>query len=928
MHKQILSMLFLFFVGASTPSANATKLQPGGAQYHMDKAPEWVMKIPAPTHPIQAHSTSGSTQILLSDTQINLLESKPVYYFHEIKVAQERAGLEQISTIKIRFNPSFETLTLHDLAVFRDGKRIDQLKTARIDLAQRERRLEEGIYDEDIEAIVVLTDVRIGDNVEYAYSITGANPVFGGKYSSIVLLNQIQPVAKLSVRVQYPAFRKIHYKLVRSDLSVNKTTQNNVRTLSLSADSLSPVRLEQDVPSIFSTLSWLQISEFETWEEVNSWSRTLYSIPNDLSPEIDIVLSKLKSESKTTKDLVAKTLAWVQNEIRYYSVSVGTSSHKPNHPNLTFRQRFGDCKDKSVLLSAMLQKLGIKAEPALVSNAIRKNVADLLPAPILFDHIIVRTQIGEETYWLDGTQTYQGKKLETLGFTPFSKALLATSPSRDLVEVIAPSQNRNGTRVVETFSVTKYGVPVKMTVEKKYIGAFAEQVRRHIATVGVKRFVELQHAEFGKSFPNIALNGEAVVNDDDADNVVTLTQSYTIPQVFVYEDGQSTVSSVYARSIIPWVRFPGTPNRKMPLSMPYPASFDHLIVFELPNKFPTTLPAPKTWGDRHLTVNNSFTIDGENLSSIYGLRVLRDEVAATDFANFSENFKQSGWPLLFSSVKIPIVERTKLRSRLEIEFAKSGLNLNNPDQADKIYLGFLRDYAIADESIRSGLLEGTLLAKAYRDRAQAASSLNRRSEALVDVNKSIKLDPTDAALILKAEIQLYNGDYQDSLVTLKSVTKDGDSARFFRNSGMAYYYLGNFNEAQLSFHKAAKVAGSSELSYSLLWLAMSVKKMGGNPANEVKNYRQALGNIWPVEVLSLMLGESKAEKLLTAAKQDEKESRMRLCEAYFFLGQLALIDGNITEAKQWFQKSINTKVIGYIEYTFSQHELKRLGQTN
>lgn len=66
------------------------------------------------------------------------------------------------------------------------------------------------------------------------------------------------------------------------------------------------------------------------------------------------------------------------------------------------RNGYGDCKDLSILLTAMLEAAGIKAEPALVS---RGDVAPNLLIPGIYapNHAIVRAEIDGQTWWLDPT---------------------------------------------------------------------------------------------------------------------------------------------------------------------------------------------------------------------------------------------------------------------------------------------------------------------------------------------------------------------------------------------------------------------------------------------------------------------------------------------------------------------------------------------
>jgi len=47
----------------------------------------------------------------------------------------------------------------------------------------------------------------------------------------------------------------------------------------------------------------------------------------------------------------------LQQTIRYMGVEVGVGSHTPTHPNAVLTRRFGDCKDKALLVLNMLDAL-------------------------------------------------------------------------------------------------------------------------------------------------------------------------------------------------------------------------------------------------------------------------------------------------------------------------------------------------------------------------------------------------------------------------------------------------------------------------------------------------------------------------------------------------------------------------------------------
>ena len=59
---------------------------------------------------------------------------------------------------------------------------------------------------------------------------------------------------------------------------------------------------------------------------------------------------------------------------------------------------------------------------------------------------------------------------------------------------------------------------------------------------------------------------------------------------------------------------------------------------------------------------------------------------------------------------------------------------------------------------------------------------------------------------------------------------------------------------------------------------------------------------------------------------DPKKNSEQHCEAYFYLGQRALLRGDQTEAIRLFKAAIETGVIRMVEYFGAQVELTRLSR--
>jgi lipoprotein NlpI len=83
---------------------------------------------------------------------------------------------------------------------------------------------------------------------------------------------------------------------------------------------------------------------------------------------------------------------------------------------------------------------------------------------------------------------------------------------------------------------------------------------------------------------------------------------------------------------------------------------------------------------------------------------------------------------------------------------------------------------------------------------------------------------------------------------------------------------------------------------------------------------------WPGPIMELYSGKETVERIMQSAKHsDSQKERERMCELYFYLGERALIQGDSTEAKKFFQAAIDTGVTHFYEYAGAEAELRRLG---
>jgi len=147
---------------------------------------------------------------------------------------------------------------------------------------------------------------------------------------------------------------------------------------------------------------------------------------------------------------IARLVAHLGAEIKYTGVEFGDASIIPRTPAEIFARRYGDCKDKALLLTALLRSAGISAQVALLEVGFRPDVDAGLPGLGPFNHAIVFIP-GAKPLWVDPTDRFSA-----LGQLPRDDqdrlALIVSPATTGLVRtpLAPPSANK----VIEARQVT------------------------------------------------------------------------------------------------------------------------------------------------------------------------------------------------------------------------------------------------------------------------------------------------------------------------------------------------------------------------------------------------------------------------------------------------------------------------------------------
>ena len=179
----------------------------------------------------------------------------------------------------------------------------------------------------------------------------------------------------------------------------------------------------------------IAMTTFDNWEQLGAWYASLQKPQMELSPELKAKVAELIKDAKTDEDKVRAIYDFVAQDYRYVSLSFGVGRFQPHPASQIFANKYGDCKDKHTLLSAMLKEAGFRVEPVLIGSQ-RKLDPDV-PSPAQFDHVfsaVMPKNADAKTmplYYLDTTAEIAPFKLISYNLRDKEALLVGlNSPSR------------------------------------------------------------------------------------------------------------------------------------------------------------------------------------------------------------------------------------------------------------------------------------------------------------------------------------------------------------------------------------------------------------------------------------------------------------------------------------------------------------------
>jgi transglutaminase-like putative cysteine protease len=657
---RIFCLLYLFLIPIISKCENK--------KISLAAEPQWVVSNSFnPRSIITDKEVSGGWCLLLWDRQVDVKSHSN--YNHLTRKILSQTGVQNGSEILINYNPSFESLIIHKVDIIRDGKIVNNLKLTDFKVFQQEKGLEKKIYNGFYSALLNIEDIRVGDIIDYSFTITGKNPILeADKYDDRFWLGYYESLDRLLLRIVAPQDFNLNYTLINSTEKPTITNKGNFQEFNWDIKNVKKVLIDDNVPEWYDPYPYVLLSNYRNWSEINQWASSNFQYNQQLIPTLKAKAENLLKDYHYPETRVLAALQFVQDEIRYLGIETGINSLKPHDPGKVFEQRFGDCKDKSLLLVAILRSMNIEPYPVLVNTYIKDNIKRWPPSTSSFDHCVVTVFNNGKQFWYDPTLSQQGGTFEKIYFPDYRWGLILDGKT-ELSKITTNQISK--TEVFENFFIRSFSDPVRFQVETKYYGGDADAQRNFHANANQLE-TEKSYLDFYSSeYPQIFQLSSIEIIDDRHENIVIVKEDYSISDFWKNHDDKNPdilVGEFYPKILQQKLHVPNVVNRKMPYLLQHPVNYFHTIKAVLPEDW---IDVNESEAIDHEVFNfsSNYSIKRKQLLLTYSYKTNKDHIAPAEVSDYVKKQNQINNQLKYSLTRYGGLEKDYALSWLAIGLA-------------------------------------------------------------------------------------------------------------------------------------------------------------------------------------------------------------------------------------------------------------------
>ena len=497
-------------------------------------------------------------------------------------------GANAGSRLEVIFQPLFESLTIHHITLIRDGDEIDRTEETAFHSNFFETDAERRVKDGRVSSSALIEDLRVGDSIDFAYSIIGHTPALQDAFQSTFnYLGGDKPIGYLRIRVSGFPGGNLHYRTAADAPAPEEMTDGDLPILSWEFSDIPAVEPEDDRPSWHPIAPWIQTTTFDSWGDV---AKAIYekwescAPPNDDTPALDARVAKILEDSVGDSSEAARlAVTFIQDSIHDHPSGAPMGILPPTPPEQTLSRRMGDALDQAALLAEIFRRLGSESKLILINRELRHRLSGILPSPLVFDHAIVETRLGGTVLWTDPILAEQGGTLRQRSLPEYGSGLLIDPGTTGITSLRSGSTGEDRLEIVEHFFLAHRSLEPTVTSRILATGGEADLLRSAVHSEGAARAASHRAGHYSALYPGASRKGEPQQQAEEPYGI----SSFALTDVFNIshfgnpdESGETVLFPAKAHFIIAALPPAAKLGRIAPLAIEHPKRIHQTIEIE------------------------------------------------------------------------------------------------------------------------------------------------------------------------------------------------------------------------------------------------------------------------------------------------------------------------------------------------------------
>ncbi len=432
-------------------------------------------------------------------------------------------------------------------------------------------------YDRRLK-VIHFASLRPGDVIELqtVLSDTPANNMFKDYFGTLHPLQGNTPIRQLQLVVELQAGRSIRFSKPRLRGLRHQQHKRAKRTIHRwTARNIPAIGAEPQMPGWAETYAHLHISTFRKWRDVARWYWGLVKGQYHADTALRRAALRAVKGKRTLRDKVVAIYNLVVKKTRYVALAFGVHTYKPYTAPSVFARKFGDCKDKAMLMAVMLGEVGVRAHPVLVRTRRGGRISTAIPSLAPFDHAIL--YVPGLKLWLDGTAERTGAADLPYADQGMMALIIDGKDGRLVTTPVLPARANRVQRKIR-LHMSKGG---DARVSETWIirGQEAAWWRRRFADAALRK------DHYGKlisqTFPRAQIGSVTLSDPNALEKAVTVTATYRLPGIGKMRGHRMTLNLMFSAQSLT-SRYAPLDRRKLPLEYAYPWSTDTEVTLTWP----------------------------------------------------------------------------------------------------------------------------------------------------------------------------------------------------------------------------------------------------------------------------------------------------------------------------------------------------------